>query len=225
VTLDYGDGTSEAFVCDGSAVAATHAYSVVGTYQAQLRSNGALLDAAIVYAVADLPIVRIPIWHQGWVVDERETIHFQVSESAHGCDSATGAYDLYGVSAGEGWTEVRMFAWDADGVPIGIFDFSRPQGDQAVWGKWVSLPDPKVAALTFSVFMNYYDLDTPKLPLAPRGCPPDDPWEEGPDGLNPGDPGYEFHAKFLLEARNQYTAEGAEPSVFWRVWYRESTCH
>ena len=224
VTLDYGDGTSESFVCDGSAVAATHAYSVVGTYQAQLRSNGALLDAAIVYAVADLPIVRIPFWHQGWVVDERETIHFQVSESAHACDTATGAFDLYGISAGDGETEVRMFAWDANGTPIGIFDFSRPQGDQAVWGKWVPLPDIEVEALTFSVFMNYYNLDVPKLPLAPRGCGDPDEWPEPPAPPGVGEDGYGLYAKFLLEARNQYTAEGSEPSVFWRVWYKEDGC-
>jgi hypothetical protein len=227
IVLEYGDGTEEAFTCDGSTVEVDHAYAVVGTYTARLWRNAQLLDRATVYVVAAAPVVRSPFWWQGYLVDKHEIIHFQVSESAHACDTATGAFDLYGVSAGDGVTEVRMFAWDSSGVPIGVFDFSRPAGDQAVWGEWLTMPDIKVEALTLSVFMNYYNLDAPKLPLAPRaakGCDDDcDDWPEPPAPPEVGDEDYRYHAKFLVEARNQYTPDGQEPSYFWRVWYREES--
>ena len=245
VSIDFGDGAEDhaEIGADLSPVTVEHRYTEAGEYIVRV-TQGPASATATVHVVAALPIVRLPFWWQGYVVDKYETIHFQVSESAHACDTATGAFDLYGISAGDGETEVRMFAWDANGTPIGIFDFSRPQGDQAIWGEWVPMPDIKVEALTFSVFMNYHDLDTPKLPLAPRGltlpaaqsdsviecglaprgCDDPDEWPEPPAPPGVGEDGYGLHAKFLLEARNQYTAEGSEPSVFWRVWYKEDGC-
>ena len=229
VLVDFGDGEREQYKLDrGVAVTVTHEYTTIGTYTV-IASQGGNRDTAQVTITCEQPVVYVPFWWNGWIVDEEETIHFQVDHREIGCDAGTGVYQYQtGVVPGAGTTEVRLFAWDADGNPIGVFDFRKPLGDQGVWGKWVALPADEVENYVLSVFMNYYDLDTPKLPLAPRAaplsCPDDIEWTEGPDGLNPGDHNYEYHNKFLLEARNEYTPAGQEPSRGWRIWYTNNGC-
>jgi hypothetical protein len=231
VTIEYGDEVSEVIECDDSArTAVRHLYTATGTYIVKLWRAAREIGRVKVFAVATLPVVHVPFWWQGWMVDARETIDLGITFREVGCDAGTGLPLYYtGVFPGDGWTEVRLFAWDANGVPIGVFDFGRPLGDQAVWGEWLPLPDYHKQAFMLTVFMGYYDITKPKLPLAPRAtaknCDDPNEWPDPPSAPEPGDPAYQYHMKFLLEARNQYTPEGGEPDAMWRIWYSpESGC-
>jgi hypothetical protein len=225
VTVDFGDGAAERYeLVRDVETTVTHTYTAIGTYTVR-ASRGSVTTNATVTVSCLQPVVYRPFWWQGWIVGEHEILHFQVDYRQIGCDAGTGNYiEETGVKPGAGTTYVRLFAWDADGDPIGVFDFRKPLGEQGVWGEWVELPADEWESYVLSVFLNYRDVDDPLLPLAPRACPPDDVWEEGPNGLSPGDPGYEHHNKFLLEARNEYTPAGGEASAAWRIWYHDSSC-
>jgi len=225
IAVDYGDGSTTTIRLElHQPLTVAHTYSIIGEYDVTFRQGAAQLIARAIVTFTQ-PVVLLPFWAAGWIVDAGEVLHFQVDHREVGCDGGTGhpQYET-GVVPGEGITEVRLFAWDADGTPVGVFNFSRPAGDQGVWGEWVLLPVDERDTYTLSVFLNYYDLDTPKLPLAPRGCGDVDDWEDGPGGLSPGDPGYERHNKFLLEARNEFTPDGKEVQKAWRIWYTDTSC-
>jgi hypothetical protein len=225
ITVDYGDGRSTVVTVPlHQPTTVTQTYSTIGEYDVTFTQGNTRLVARVAVTFVQ-PIVYRPFWHQGWIVDKHEILHFQVDYRQIGCDAGTGNYiDETGVKPGAGTTYVRLFAWDANGDPVGVFDFRRPLGDQGVWGKWVELPADEWESYTLSVFLSYNGVDEPLLPLAPRACPDDTIWEEGPNGLSPGDPGYEHHNKFLLEAKNECTPAGGEASAAWRIWYHDSSC-
>ncbi len=229
VVIEYGDGAANAMI--GGITTRTvvqHTYTKIGTYQVVLRKGVVKYGEATVTVTADLPDVHVPFWWQGIYVSGGDILDFQVVYRTPGCDAGTGRplYE-YGVRAGDGWTEVRLMAWDSSNRPIGVFDSRTPYGSQAAWGKWVRLPDSERDPYTLTVFAMNYDCQTPPFPLVPRsveedlvakGCGGNDPWPDPDTPPTPDTPNYEDHMRFRLEARNPYTVEGQEPYIEWKVW-------
>ena len=211
VVVDFGDGESIEIVARERGTPVSHQYDLVDTYTVSFSTDDAIVVTEVVVE-ADPPIVNKPFWEEGELVDGGQRIDFNVSYRAVGCVALVGGPSyITGIRAGDGITEFRMMAWLSNETLIGVFDLTRPRGDQGVWGEWQALgPEGDLQILTV---IAGYTGEEPDYPAGPFACPAPDPIWEPPIVTG----STEMH--FSIEARNQYLKEEDYPHVEWTIRY------